>query len=231
MHNTDLSGFRQAVELRDRCRAAAIAAGQRLEVPLSPVQANVAFDAMVDLIRGQTEELRTEVAELRQLFQMQWTRMGEATARWRAEDPEGRELIQPDLGDLLTWLMAAADQAGQRTVDTGLTDLYSALDFAKTTITMSSRDWSKSEDLAMLYGVLVGWDSDATGGDVDQNGGALAELAQRYGWTPDDVETLHHRHAAVDALTIDRIAGPPPEEVVTLVVDDHARYDLRRQPD
>lgn len=47
----DLGTFRRAVQLRDRCRVAAAAASHRLEVPMSPVQANVAFDAMVDLIR------------------------------------------------------------------------------------------------------------------------------------------------------------------------------------
>lgn len=51
MRNSDLEGFRRAVQLRDRCRAAAVAASHHLEVPMSPVQANVAFDAMVDLIR------------------------------------------------------------------------------------------------------------------------------------------------------------------------------------
>lgn len=51
MSRSDLSGLRRAVQLRDRCRDAAIAAARRLEVPMSPVQANIAFDAMVDLIR------------------------------------------------------------------------------------------------------------------------------------------------------------------------------------
>jgi hypothetical protein len=90
-----------------------------------------------------------------------------------------------------------------------LTDLYSALDFAATTMAFSSRDWGKSEDLAMLYGVFVGWDEDPTGGDVDQ-GGALAGLAQRYGWTPDDVALLRRRRAAVRAFDINRIADLAP---------------------
>lgn len=45
------------------------------------------------------------------LFQMQWRRMAEATARWRAEDPEDRALVMPDLGVLLRWLMDDADRA------------------------------------------------------------------------------------------------------------------------
>lgn len=51
MPKPDLSGLRAAVQLRDRCRAAAVDASHRIGVPMSPVQANVAFDAMVDLIR------------------------------------------------------------------------------------------------------------------------------------------------------------------------------------
>jgi hypothetical protein len=54
--NSDLEGWRRAVQLRDRCRAAAVAASHRLEVPMSPVQANVAFDAMVDLIRDHDQK-------------------------------------------------------------------------------------------------------------------------------------------------------------------------------
>lgn len=46
-----------------------------------------------------------ELAELRTLFELQWRRMTEATAMWRAEDPENRANVLPDLGDLLTWLM------------------------------------------------------------------------------------------------------------------------------
>lgn len=56
-----------------------------------------------------TADLEQEVADLRALFDMQWKRMGEATARWRAEDPEARALIAPDLGDLLKWLMDSTD--------------------------------------------------------------------------------------------------------------------------
>jgi hypothetical protein len=64
------------------------------------------------LIRA-AEALREEEAEARQLFELQWRRMGEATARWRAEDPEARAAVIPDLGELLKWLMDDADRARQ----------------------------------------------------------------------------------------------------------------------
>lgn len=52
MTSEDLARIRRAVWLRNRCREAAVAAGERLGIPLTPVQANVAYDAMVDLIRA-----------------------------------------------------------------------------------------------------------------------------------------------------------------------------------
>jgi hypothetical protein len=51
MKSTDLEKFRRAVQLRDSCRKAAMTDAARLGIPLSAVQANVAYDAMVDLIR------------------------------------------------------------------------------------------------------------------------------------------------------------------------------------
>lgn len=45
-----------------------------------------------------------ESMELRRLFALQATRTQEAVEVWRAENP-GNELILPDLGNLLTWLL------------------------------------------------------------------------------------------------------------------------------
>lgn len=52
-----------------------------------------------------------ELADQRAVIGLTWTRMGEASARWRAEDPAARARTMPDLGDLLAWLMADADRA------------------------------------------------------------------------------------------------------------------------
>lgn len=57
MTSPDLGALRRAVQLRDRCRAAAVAASHRLEVPMSPAQANVAFDAMLELIREHDRQI------------------------------------------------------------------------------------------------------------------------------------------------------------------------------
>jgi hypothetical protein len=52
--------------------------------------------------------------ELSALFELQQTRMQEATEAWRHEDPskvKERELVSPDLGDLLAWLLHWRDRA------------------------------------------------------------------------------------------------------------------------
>ncbi len=50
-------------------------------------------------------ELEAEAKEIDRLFELQRTRMREATELWRQGRPE-REHVFPDLGALLTWLMA-----------------------------------------------------------------------------------------------------------------------------
>lgn len=87
-----------------------------------------------------------------------------------------------------------------------LSDLYSALDSAHATMALSSQDWGVSRDFAWLWGILVGWDDDPTAGDVDQDGGAMQELAARFGWTDADVERLRRLRAAVAAFDINRVA-------------------------
>jgi len=61
--------------------------------------------------RQDIPDLLAELDEMRALFDMQWRRMGDATDRWRAEDPAARNLVMPDLGALLRWLMDDADKA------------------------------------------------------------------------------------------------------------------------
>lgn len=58
-----------------------------------------------DQAEDERDRLREENAELQALFDLQWTRMGEAVEAWRAADPDNRESVIPDLGELLTWLL------------------------------------------------------------------------------------------------------------------------------
>lgn len=45
-----------------------------------------------------------ETRDHEQLFETQWARMREATKAWQAAHP-GNDLVWPDLGELLTWLL------------------------------------------------------------------------------------------------------------------------------
>lgn len=58
----DLSRFRAAVRLRDRCREAAMAYHERCGLTPSAVYANATFDAIIDLIREDESTIRV-VAE------------------------------------------------------------------------------------------------------------------------------------------------------------------------
>lgn len=85
-------------------------------------------------------------------------------------------------------------------------ELLAALDSAQTAIVFAAgRDWAASADEAWLYGILIGWDEDPTGGDVDQNGGAMAELAKRFGWTDEQVVRLRRLRAAVAGFDINQV--------------------------
>lgn len=54
------------------------------------------------------DEARTDNAELNRLFELQWTRVGEATKLWQAAT--GRHDTLPDLGELVEWLIKRGDE-------------------------------------------------------------------------------------------------------------------------
>jgi hypothetical protein len=60
--------------------------------------------------RLESSEARKGRDEIQQIFDMQWKRSKEADAMWREAHP-GNELVIPDLGVLLAWLMERAKVA------------------------------------------------------------------------------------------------------------------------
>ncbi len=82
-----------------------------------------------------------------------------------------------------------------------LADVYSALDSARTTMALSSNDWSTASDFAWLWGILVGWKDD----DGNPDDETLARFARRFRWSAADVERLKTLHAAVEAFNINAI--------------------------
>jgi hypothetical protein len=65
---------------------------------------NLTAYALADRLAAAEQRL----AEYDQLFDIQWKRMQHATELWRAEAPQERALVQPDLGNLLAWLIEKA---------------------------------------------------------------------------------------------------------------------------
>ena len=61
--------------------------------------------SVVDAQRRELAALKTDNTELNALFELEHARSMEAIALWREAHP-GNELVQPDLGKLLAWLMA-----------------------------------------------------------------------------------------------------------------------------
>lgn len=67
--------------------------------------------ADVPALVAEVRRLNAELAEMQSLLDLQQARMETATARWRAEAPDERAQVLPDLGKLLAWLMTQADVA------------------------------------------------------------------------------------------------------------------------
>jgi len=58
---------------------------------------------------NELEDAKQAEWEMQQTMDLQHKRDRQAVARWRAEFPATRDLVHPDLGDLLQWLMDQAD--------------------------------------------------------------------------------------------------------------------------
>jgi len=80
----------------------------------TPKEENVIINEADLQLRVQMEKrkLEEEVERKRQIVERQ-KRMAQATELWRAESPAERALVQPDLGDLLAWLMERGGTTGE----------------------------------------------------------------------------------------------------------------------
>lgn len=73
-------------------------------------------DKTIDRLQAEVVDLRKEVEGLTAIFELGYTRCEEASALWRAEDPETRALVQPDLGNLIQWLTERGNRPTSRPV-------------------------------------------------------------------------------------------------------------------
>jgi hypothetical protein len=46
-----------------------------------------------------------------------------------------------------------------------------------------ARDWALDNRNAWMYGIVVGWDADS-----------MADVAQKHGWTPEEIDRLKRLH-------------------------------------
>jgi hypothetical protein len=133
-----------------------------------------------------------ELADLRALFELQWTRSREADARWRAEDPEARANVWPDLGVLLKWLMDDADQqrAALQEAEYDLGKLRGALKLAGNSRTLWVR---RARDLGEVLAAIVDAEPCSTfdhDGDCQTHGTGSARpcpharAKELLGWSP-----------------------------------------------
>ncbi|QXU53642.1 hypothetical protein [Rhodococcus sp. LW-XY12] len=60
-------------------------------------------------------------------------------------------------------------------------------------LAFSSADWARNNDTAWLYGIVLGWD-DEPGVPVEDQSGAMTELAGRFQWSEERVEQLRALH-------------------------------------
>ncbi len=64
------------------------------------------IDAVIETeVTLRTSALQQDVAELQRSFDLRWAADHRAIARWRAENPEARELLMPDHADMVVWLL------------------------------------------------------------------------------------------------------------------------------
>jgi hypothetical protein len=67
----------------------------------------------------------------------------------------------------------------------------------KDAIALSVDDWSESRSMAWVYGIVLGWDNDEP--DDPEDFGAMDEIAEKFGWTPNQVERLRELHRRFNA--------------------------------
>lgn len=111
----ELCGERLAATLCERCGGSGdIGSGAYSECPecagVGRIHVGCPQKSVADLV-AEVERLRGDLDEYRATFELGFRRMGEAVALRRAEAPQEREPTQPDLGDILKWLMDRAASA------------------------------------------------------------------------------------------------------------------------
>jgi hypothetical protein len=74
------------------------------------------------------------------------------------------------------------------------------------TLAFSADDWGQTRAMAWVYGIILGWDPDPEDMQDPEAGDPMVELADRFDWSPEQVERLRELHRRFDL--IEDIGGP-----------------------
>jgi hypothetical protein len=65
-------------------------------------------------------------------------------------------------------------------------------------LAFSADDWGQTRAMAWVYGIILGWDPDPDDPEYGDND-AMAELAAKFDWEPEQVDRLRELHRRFDA--------------------------------
>jgi len=117
-------------------------------------EARAQRDQQIQLLKDAT----VEIDDMNSLFDLQWKRTQEATELWRAAHP-GNDLVLPDLGVLITWLMERADAEHVRLqLQTGVSTAYkNQRDEARAALEIDRHTDDSKDEIERLVIQRDGW--------------------------------------------------------------------------
>lgn len=147
---------------------------------IHPEQALALLDAL-DAAECEAERLRGDVAIERRRVDAAETALTESVKLRR----EQVDLVK----GVAEWEhnTSVARKARAERAEAALARVREAVESLRNVITTSSLDWGSASDIAWIYGIVVGWDTDPRDDDgLD----AMRELTVRFSWTTETVERL-----------------------------------------
>lgn len=105
-----------------------------------------------------------------------------------------------------------------------------AIDWLGDIIATSPCDWGTSRDLALVYGVVLGWDDPA---DPEDDGGALREITAMFTDSPGRIDRMQVHRAVVRSLTaalaVSPAGSPTPDVATDTTEDSMIRFEWGHQ--
>ncbi|WP_256789851.1 hypothetical protein [Frankia sp. AvcI1] len=160
---------------------------------------------MGELLNGQVERLMARTVDAEDEVRRLRARVAELTER--AETAE--QIVQARDEILGEWLgkveRAAEVERRADAAEAAVQRVQQAIDWLAGILATSARDWSTSHDLALIYGVILGWHDPS---DPDDDGGALGEIKALFAHGPGFIDRMQEHRATVRALAA---AGTPAD--------------------